>query len=59
MKNLRTPTNYAYDVGQSRQHVNRLINSGKLPVVEIDGIKFVDLTNANNRKDISKKRKAQ
>jgi hypothetical protein len=39
---LKTQANYAKMKGVKRQYISYLVNHGKLPYEEIDGIKFVD-----------------
>lgn len=41
LDSLCSITSYAYKVGMTRQHVWRLVKSGKLNSIEIDGQIFV------------------
>ncbi len=43
LNKLRTVTNYARDKGLSRQHVYRLVESGDITIISVDGIAFVYL----------------
>jgi hypothetical protein len=44
MNNLLRPNQFAKKVGKSRQAISQAIQSGLLPTKEIDGIKYIDLT---------------
>jgi predicted DNA-binding transcriptional regulator AlpA len=43
-EHLITVGNYASKKGCTTQHIYRQIKEGKVPSVEIDGVKFVDLS---------------
>jgi hypothetical protein len=56
IEKLMTVSNYAKLKDLTRQHVYRLIKSGELTLVEIDGIKFIYL-NEKSQDFIRKRQK--
>lgn len=40
---LKTITNYSKEIGKTRQTIYNWINAGKLKLIEIDGVQFIQL----------------
>jgi hypothetical protein len=46
---LKTVSNFAEEKGFTRQHVYRLIKSGDLNSIEIDGVHFIIIDEKSNK----------